>query len=241
MVVLDIKRDDVNNSILKYFQDNPLILSTHFYNFILWIQENYIDIVSFIKNFVDDSTIDKKMMPRLQRYHRQFNIVTKLLFKFVMDLNLVDYARMQSIDRSLIKNVSDVLFQNSEIVAASNTKITQRALKYHFVNRRNDFVQLGTNFNGVPQCVIDNDFLYIQSEKLTEIVNTYIHSFAQEERKLSSREILKELKELNAIKSMDNGSDGNGGKRSGYKSSLPKTSIKRKLFYRIFLSILEED
>lgn len=49
MLVVPISKGDINGDLLKEFQDNPLLLSTHMFNFLKWAGEHGDSIISFIQ------------------------------------------------------------------------------------------------------------------------------------------------------------------------------------------------
>lgn len=85
MMIVDIDKNEFQNNILSYYQQNSWILSSHLYDFILWETENQNDILRMISN----------QMPRLRtKYNFEFQRFGEMFAVFHLIAELIgSYAQ----------------------------------------------------------------------------------------------------------------------------------------------------
>ncbi|MCM1329148.1 MAG: hypothetical protein NC253_06865 [Ruminococcus sp.] len=126
--LLPVEMEKPDSELLKYFQDNPLIVSTFYKYFLEWYVENYDDIVASLKEWLTDyRNVSIGVHTRLQDTHFFLNTAYLLLLNYCYDVGyLTEYEAEQLLN--------DFLCLLNELVKKQNFRAQNETFNQPEVN-----------------------------------------------------------------------------------------------------------
>lgn len=217
--IVPIEMEDINGEQLKFFQDNPLIVSTFFRNFIQWAIDNYKEIVDFLVmklNEYRSNNID--IHRRLQDTLYYLDTSYFLLLSYCCEKDFFSDSEAKTMHKAFLKKVIEIIRSQDQrvgkkIPVADTTvdyweyiRSCYKAGKIFYAENCNEYQ------DGVHYAVIYTNYLCIRKEWFEE-------SFPNNE----ASEIAASLYELGVLEK---------GKKS-YSKQISKLNGKRFYFIRL--------
>lgn len=108
--IIPVEMEEIDGEELKYFQDNPLILSTFYYYFIQWAVDNYNDIVDFLsKKLSKLRSCNFGIHPRLQESLFFLDASYHLMLSYFFEKGFFSDNEAQNLQRGFLKRVIEIL------------------------------------------------------------------------------------------------------------------------------------
>lgn len=111
---------------LKHFQDQPLIVSTFYRNFISWFIENYDGVVAYLKEWLDEyDKTDFGVHDRLRRTHFFLNTAYSLLLEYCSEKGVLEKDDVLRFHSSFIEILTQLVREQQERVSPTATAPVQ--------------------------------------------------------------------------------------------------------------------
>jgi hypothetical protein len=106
-----------NGEKLKYFQDNPMIISTFYHNFIAWLITNFYKLIDILKE-LREAYLDLILgvHARLQETHFFLNSAYVLFTQYLFDIDVIDEQEVRALHRSFFYLITDLVYAQDEFV-----------------------------------------------------------------------------------------------------------------------------
>ena len=105
---IEVCPGDYKTDVLTYYQNNPLVYSTHIYYFIEWVSENFYKIMNFIKcnfNFYRNEVLNEFRHKRLSDSYAFLCLTYDILFEYCNNTNNTDISILFYNIKNIIKEV----------------------------------------------------------------------------------------------------------------------------------------
>lgn len=128
--IIPVEMEDIDGEKLKYFQDNPLFLSTFYYYFIQWAVDNYNDIVGFLRNKLGEYRCgDLGIHPRLQESLYFLDTSYYLMLSYFCEKGIFLEDEAIVLHRAFLKRVTEIVkCQNRRV--EKNVPISNSTVDY---------------------------------------------------------------------------------------------------------------
>ena len=178
MITLNIDKNQVNNDILSYYQNNYKILPTHIYDFLDYIRCNYNNTVKYIKQRIPEIRKQASTyfhIPRYAKTFAQFVCVAEIFLsyalyhRFISDLEYTSYCKefTDSIHRVILKNDFNVIVKNPATMFLM-------ALQSSIDNGKIMCRPLSDAKQNMADCIyISDDFMYIKPDTALILAKMY--------------------------------------------------------------------
>lgn len=175
-LILEVDRHSVNNERLAYYQSNPLILTTHLYDFINFITQNFDELVSYIRTRVMTIREQTKYEPpRFCEYFAQLSTVAEIIAKYAVqrcfwhENNALGWLQecTQILDLVIRKNMVGIV---REDFASYIMQALKGALEEYGVCNIEELQTKKLSREGIAE---DDNYLYIQVDFLMELTRRY--------------------------------------------------------------------
>lgn len=115
--IVPVEMEDINGEQLKYFQENPLIVSTFFRNFIQWAIDNYEEIVDFLaEKLTEYRSGNIGVHARLQESLFYLDTSYYMLLSYCCDKDFFSEYEAETLHNAFLKRVYDIIkCQNQRI------------------------------------------------------------------------------------------------------------------------------
>ena len=115
--IIPVEMDEIDNEHLRFFQDNPLIVSTFYRNFIQWSIDNYNDIVQFMKDKLQEYCQNKlDIHARLQQSLYFLDTSYYLLLSYCLEVGLITEEQSDQLYDSFLEHLQEVAYcQNRRV------------------------------------------------------------------------------------------------------------------------------
>ncbi len=154
--LLPIESSPPDGEKLKYFQDNPLIVSTFYYFFIRWFIENYDQIQGLLKEWLAIyRKVNLGVHDRLKETHYFLNTSYALLLQYCFDKGFISEQDAERLHRSFL----DLL---TVLVQAQEERVSQK--QYSEPETANYLTRIRTMYKGDCFIIADCTKLYIEGQ-----------------------------------------------------------------------------
>lgn len=225
---LDMDRKTVNLNKLTYYQENKLILTTHLYDFIRYVTENFEEIKDLIGKSTKRFRAEKKTeIPRYNEYFGQFMAAGKVIVRYAISRGFWDVSETEDWLRMLENTLNIVIEKNLRIVRMEDFGIlTMSALKSVMgENGVIDIKDLHGNNISYHEIVSDEHFYYVEADFLLETTKRYAARFGKTLPFHSKRQMTIFLDNLGVIQTKREGDD--------LRRTLPFPGHKKRVVYII--------
>lgn len=176
VLILEVDKFSVKNDVLGYYQNNPLFLNTHMYDFISYVTCNFEKIVSFIKKRVLEWRKEKTYpISRYSEYYAQLMTCAEILALYASERGFWNHIEANNwkmwcseiLDKMIEKNL---LSAEREDFAIMIIQALQVAIDEYGV------ISLETlNKERIPHKIIleDENYFYVKKEYLIELTNLF--------------------------------------------------------------------
>ena len=234
VLILEVDKFSVKNDVLGYYQNNPLFLNTHMYDFISYVTCNFEKIVSFIKKRVLEWRKEKTYpISRYSEYYAQLMTCAEILALYASERGFWNHIEANNwkmwcseiLDKMIEKNL---LSAEREDFAIMIIQALQVAIDEYGV------ISLETlNKERIPHKIIleDENYFYVKKEYLIELTNLFWSRLGKDLPFSNSNQLAIFLEQKNLIQVRDEA----GGKRRSL--ALPK---RKQRFLHIKKSRMKE-
>jgi hypothetical protein len=182
---------------LKYFQDNPMIISTFYHNFIAWLITNFYELSDILKKFWEVyPDLDLGIHARLQETHFFLNSAYVLFTQYLFDIGLIDEQEVRDLHSSFFHLITDLVDAQDEFVRQGEVNTpteTDYLAVIGAMYRKGEFniADSAKEFDeSRHDSLLNNGCLYLRGQKLDKI----FHDNA------STNDVLKALEAQEALK-----------------------------------------
>lgn len=234
VLILEVDKFSVKNDVLGYYQNNPLFLNTHMYDFISYVTCNFEKIVSFIKKRVLEWRKEKTYpISRYSEYYAQLMTCAEILALYASERGFWNHIEANNwkmwcseiLDKMIEKNL---LSAEREDFAIMIIQALQVAIDEYGV------ISLETlNKERIPHKIIleDENYFYVKKEYLIELTNLFWSRLGKDLPFSNSNQLAIFLEQKNLIQVRD---EADGKRRS---LALPK---RKQRFLHIKKSRMKE-
>jgi hypothetical protein len=115
--LLPVEMTSPNGTLLKRFQDNPLMVSTFYRNFIRWFIDNYDEIVKYIRQWRDAyQNTNLGVHERLKETHFFLNSAYALLLQYCSDKKALSASDTETLHNAFLGLLNDLVnVQNQRV------------------------------------------------------------------------------------------------------------------------------
>ncbi len=176
MYLVEIEKDDVQNSVLSYFQTNLEVLPNFYYDFLSWITGNMDNVLAYIpKQFVYERNEHKFAVERHSEMYALFMIVSQLIAMYAISRGFWNNQQAEGFDQM----VSNII---SEQLCIMGTKMNKRDKSMVIVEAIIEGLQCGEivpiqltrdSCQLCSDCYEDDEMFYIRSGCLLSAIRTY--------------------------------------------------------------------
>lgn len=171
--LLPVEMTPPNVEKLKRFQDNPLIVSTFYSNYIQWLIDNYVDIRKLLKEWLTAyRLVNLGIHDRLQEAHYFLNTAYALLLQYCFDKDFISKQDAQRLHRDYLTLLTE-LVQVQDKRVKQGKRNTENEIDYLAQVRAmylsDNFVIAGTAkqfIEGQHDGVLHNSCLCLRGESL---------------------------------------------------------------------------
>lgn len=122
--LLPVEMTKPDTSALSYFQEKPLIVSTFYRNFISWFIENYDEIVSDLKEWLDEyRKTDLGVHDRLRQTHFFLNTAYSLLLEYCGEKNVLLKEEILRFHRGFVEVLNRLVQKQNERVSPTESAL----------------------------------------------------------------------------------------------------------------------
>lgn len=129
--ILPVPNFQPNSERLKHFQDNPLIVSTFYRNYLEWYIPKYVEIREYLKEWMNVYLSDVRLgiHDRLQETHYYFNTAYSLMLQYCYEKGLISEYDVERLHRSFMRMLTGLVLAQDEL-AKPNTSSTPDNVNY---------------------------------------------------------------------------------------------------------------
>lgn len=202
MFITEFGKDTVLNESLKFYQDHRWILTSHLYDFLVWVTANFEAVVDFIKT---------KFPERRSEYSFEFGRYAEMYATFLVTaeiLNQYTYTKgfwNKKTREEFIQNVQgiiigDLLMMEEKVRLRDKGILILDALLYAVDHHIIKPVELTKETCSQKLTVYENDeFYFIQIRELRRLVSEYVSTYRENREIVNDDELCSELEKKDAI------------------------------------------
>lgn len=202
MFITEIEKDTVNNNLLAIYQTKKWILPTHTYDFLYWLTENFDEVVKYIRdNFNEKRKQYRFEFGRYSEMYATLTITAEIICKYAVSRGFF------SLDES-----NDFAYNAGDIVLNELRNMERRTMQRdgsltillairEFYGTK-EYMPIKLDLQSCSLCkeiYEDNDHIYIQLEKLKEMIDIYIQRHKEDCGVINKDTIMNWLKHLQLI------------------------------------------
>lgn len=179
MITIEIDRNEVINSNLKFFRDNYEIVPTHAVDFIKYVSGNYEKIIEFIKkNSNIDEEIPELQMPRLRTSFVVLKLTLHILTQYIKDRNFMNELEIENFMKYMREGAKHVLLMNDAKLQEQDIgTVIMRAMDWAMTQKSLPVIQL-QNINQKGDYIIRNtSTLMVRADILYKLSLQYIQHY----------------------------------------------------------------
>lgn len=176
MFLVELDKDDVQNSVLSYFQTNLHVLPNFYYDFLAWVTENVNDVLGYIpRQFLYERNEHKFYVDRYSETYAVFAIVSQLISMYAKTRGF--WNNQQS--EGFCQTVSNII---SEQLCVMGSKMNRSDKCIVIVDALIEGMQSGEivpiqltreSCQLCADCYTDDAFYYIRSGCLLSAIKSY--------------------------------------------------------------------
>lgn len=158
---------------LKYFQDNPLGVSTFYYFYIKWFVQNYKEIVEMLKQWLAEyRKNDLGIHARLQETHMLFNTAYVLMLHYCYEKGCLSSEEVRRLHKDFLKMIMELVKKQEQRVQKKASVVLEHKdyltqIRELYRNGQLLVADSHVRFNKeVHTGVIHNNCLYLRGNKI---------------------------------------------------------------------------
>lgn len=195
-IVLRVEKRTVDNQRLAFYQDHPLILTSHLYDFIKFVTDEQERIIPQIaEKFKTKRSSHTYFYPRYSEVSAQIRITAELIAEYAVARGFLNSQEMQmwvdsvemSVDQTIRQNVQNNFAENE---AVSILNALQEAVAISPAINVSDAEK--TKLNAIYE---DERYYYVRAQMLQEIVNKYCARLGMRIPELNSKRLVNILED----------------------------------------------
>jgi len=233
VVILNFEENDVDNSVLSYYQKNLYTLPNFIEKFLQYAVGKADEIMEIIAFECEATRNSVEKLLKIPRYRSAYGVLcatSRIFFDYVVGEGLMDVVSA----KALLANDRNLLFQ---VIAENDSAAFNTAPGIMFIEALKEVVSKGVlplqeasvlDAENAESCLIRNgEYLCITSEKLWECVRKYTDYRRIYFPYRTGRELIEPLKAENLILTKKEG----GKSRSSHKIVLNGKVVNRRFLY----------
>lgn len=174
--IFPVEMQNVDGELLSYFQENPLIVSTFYYYFMIWIIEKYDDITEFLKAKDDEyHKSNFEMHGRLKRTLYFLDSSFACIMCFCTEKGYLSVEEAEEIQQSFQDIIIDIALKQQHMVDEKipEATVSDDYLSYIAKCYNDGTIFYANNYNeyteGLHDGVIHNGCLCLRGEWLSKV------------------------------------------------------------------------
>ena len=195
-IVLRVEKNTVDNRRLAFYQDHPLILSSHLYDFIKYITDEQERIIPQIaEKFKTKRSSHTYFYPRYSEVFAQMVITAELIAEYAVARGFLDPQEMKKWVDYVEISVDQIIHQNVQNNFAENEAVT-------ILNALQEAVAISPAINvsdaektKLNVVYMDDKYYYVRAQMLQEIVNKYCARLGIRSPELNSKRLVNILED----------------------------------------------
>lgn len=236
-LILDIKDDSVKNEILRYYQRNWKILTTHLYDFIAWITENYWQTGEHISTKMDYYRTEKiSKYPRYTEMYGVLCVTAEILLTYAKDRGFLEEEQTSDLFMEWQGIILQVIRGNEKALKMKDwSEILREVCRAIYESGEVEPLPTEEQPNYAGRIFADSRYLYVRLEVFLEKAKSYLRLWGIEWANFSKYAVLNELEAKGLIETR--------GKAEGKRTlKLPgsKKNKQRFLYIRL-VNILKNE
>lgn len=231
MFITEIDVKEVDNDVLRYYQENPWILSTHIYDFLAWATDRFHDIIWCIsKKFGEFRQENKFEVARYAEMYALLKVTALLISQYAVERRFWD----ESESECFLAQVGDMVVKElysmgDRLKKHDKSSILLKTLDEAINSANTVFTWLTTESCAKGEsCYEDNNFYYMQTKKLLQISKEYCSKYLEREQIVTDSEIISLLEKLGLLDIRET----NSGHERSRKLPISKGNAKRYLYIK---------
>ena len=241
MFLTEIGIDDVNNKKLSFYQQNAWILPTHIYDFLGWVTQHFEEAVVYISNafpqFRDSKTFE---MPRYCEMYATIMTTTMITTRYASERRFWGKQESDNFIKLVEQIVTNELYSMAlRIKSHDKGRVMIMALNDALISGKLSPVVLTSETAPKRfECYQNEEILFIQTRRLSQVVNQYCKEFGQSCEIINEDEAISLLQRLQVLEVAEQ----NGKRISSRKLPVQRGNALRYLYINKekFMNICEE-
>ena len=200
-VVVNLSKDEVNNDVLQYFQDNVEIIPTHLVDFIQYVASHYWQIVDHIHQTLP--FYRRNMNTRIARLAEAFStfaVACDIFCSYISEREFMSNSEISELKNFLISNVKQVILQNDlQFIASDPGILILTALSDAILS---ESCHLVSRFNYTTKADVileDDEVYYIRSETAYLITKNYCARYDIPIALINPKAVIPALEQINVL------------------------------------------
>ena len=235
-LILDIKDDSVENKMLRYYQRNWKILTTHIYDFIAWITEKYWQTVEHISTRMDCYRTEKiSKYPRYTEMYGVLCVTAEIFLTYAKDRGFLEEEQIPDLFMEWQGIILQVIRGNEKALKMKDwSEILREVCRAIYESGEVEPLPTEEQINYGERIFADSEYLYVRLDVLLEKVKNCLRLWGIEWANFSKYAVLNELEAKGLIETR--------GKAEGKRTlKLPGSKKNKQRFLYIRLDkILKE-
>lgn len=198
-IVLRVEKQTVDNRCLEFYQEHPLILTSHLYDFLEYVAQKQDQIIPLIEGkFRFMRKQHHYYYPRYSEVFAQIGITAEIVAEYAVARGFSTPEEMKKWIRGIEISVEDIIQQNVLENFASNEVVTiLLALQEVGVNQAIDVAEAErTRQNAI---YVDAKYYYVRAQTLQEIVVKYCARLGIQSPELNSKRLVNMLEDKGVL------------------------------------------
>lgn len=199
-IVLRVEKNTVDNRRLAFYQDHPLILSSHLYDFIKYITDEQERIIPLIEeNFKTKRSNHTYFYPRYSEVYAQMGITAELIAEYAVARGFSTPQEMQEWVNFVEISVDQIIHQNVQNNFAENEAITILTALREMVSTYPAINVSDAEKTKQNAVYMDDKYYYVRAQMLLEIVNKYCARLGMRSPELNSKRLANILEDKGVL------------------------------------------
>lgn len=229
-LILDIKDDSVKNEILRYHQRNWKILTTHLYDFIVWITENYWQTVEHISTKMDYYRTEKiSKYPRYTEMYGVLCVTAEIFLTYAQNRGFLNEEQTHELLMEWQGTILQVIRSNENALKLNDVgEILREVCRAIYESGEVEPLPTEEQINYGERIFADSEYLYVRLDVLLEKAKNYLRLWGIKWANFSKHAVLNELEAKELIETR--------GKTEGKRTlKLPGSKKNKQRFLYIRL------
>lgn len=200
-VVVNLSKDEVNNDVLQYFQDNVEIIPTHLVDFIQYVASHYWQIVDHIHQTLPFYRRNMNThIARLAEAFSTFAVACDIFCSYISEREFMSNSEISELKNFLISNVKQLILQNDlQFIASDPGILILTALSDAILS---ESCHLVSRFNYTTKADVileDDEVYYIRSETAYLITKNYCARYDIPIALINPKAVIPALEQINVL------------------------------------------